>query len=71
METSFARVIDEHLELKRRNESGMSRELTQAGRSGEASPVASAATASEGAPPSGPDYEDSLWGRAREFEWGD
>ena len=100
MDTTFARVIEEHLELKRRN-SGLDSDMplnrykiadpfenhplfkteeqarvedTLSGSDpniGESSDnvLAWPGAETELAPP--PSNEDSLWGRSRDFDWGD
>jgi hypothetical protein len=70
MQTSFARVIEEHLQLKRRNEAQARSDPGE----DSASDVDSepALTAAANGPLVGAfEDEDSLWGRAREFDWGD
>jgi hypothetical protein len=63
-------VIEEHLQLKRRNEV-----QARSDRGGERASDVGSAPALTGAA-DGPlvgafEEEDSLWGRAREFDWGD
>ena len=71
METSFARVIEEHLKLKRRNvaqaRSAPGRDRTSDDLDSEPAPASAADDPLVGAF----EYEDSPWGRAREFDWGD
>jgi hypothetical protein len=68
METSFARVIEEHLDLKHRN--GGRDGVERAG--GGANPEANSERADvEDQPRDTSGHEDSLWGRARDFDWGD
>jgi hypothetical protein len=70
METSFARAIEEHLELKRQHETQARVEAGQdhAGAYVEPDPAPAAAKTALVA---APDDEDSLWGRPRDFDWGD
>ena len=71
LETSFASVIEEHLELKRRSvarvRSDPSGDRTSDDLDSEPAPASAANDPLVGAF----EYEDSLWGRAREFDWGD
>jgi hypothetical protein len=69
METSFARAIEEHLELKRRNVARAPSEPYRDRAPGDLtaeSPRAAAASLFRSF-----DDEVSPWGRARDFEWGD
>jgi hypothetical protein len=95
-DTSFARVIEEHLELKRRNsqldgsmpigryniedpfenhplfktEEQARLEDTLSGREPELEPSKVLAWPVEDTDPA-VDPEDTLWGRSRDFDWGD
>jgi hypothetical protein len=95
-DTTFARVIEEHLELKRRNsqldaampidrynvadpfenhplfktEEQAQLEDTLSGREPELEPSKVLAWAGEDTDPA-VDPEDTLWGRSRDFDWGD
>ena len=98
-ETTFARVIEEHLELKRRNsqldgrlpidryrvadpfenhplfktEEQARLEDTLSGRESELElePSHVLAWPSDDEAPEPTDPEDTLWGRSRDFDWGD
>lgn len=67
METSFARVIEDHLELKRRRASETRSDANDGDVKLDDSPTATGNSLL----PDAPDYEESVWGRAREFDWGD
>ena len=71
METSCTRVLNEHRELKSRNASEKRREpgkeCTGSDVNSKMLPAAPAEDCAAGAV----DYDDSLWGRGREFDWGD
>jgi hypothetical protein len=97
-DTTFARVIEEHLDLKRRNseldgampidryrvadpfenhplfktEEQARLEDTLSGRESEFDLEPSPVLAWPGEPEAdAPDPEDTLWGRSRDFDWGD
>jgi hypothetical protein len=96
-ETTFARVIEEHLELKRRNsqldgslpidryrvadpfenhplfktEEQARLEDTLSGREPELEPSHVLAWPVDEDVPEVTDTEDTLWGRSRDFDWGD
>jgi hypothetical protein len=71
MEVSFADVIEEHLELKRRHRRQSGGEPTVAGRSSDGAQESLPRAAVDEFAENVPDYEDALWGRARDFDWGD
>jgi hypothetical protein len=62
-ETNFARIIEEHLELKRLED-------TLGGHEPELEPSKVLAWPGEDTDPP-VDPEDTLWGRSRDFDWGD
>ena len=69
METSFASAIADHLELKSRRgaRTGAEEEKPSEPESNPTRKAAAAQEVSLGAS----EYEDALWGRPREFDWGD
>jgi len=71
MEVSFADVIEEHLELKRRHRRQSRGEPTVAARSSDGAQESLPRAAVDEFADNVPDYENGLWGRARDFDWGD
>jgi len=70
METSFARAIEEHLKLKRRNEAKARSDVGQI-RCNDVHSEPALTTAVNGPLVAPLEDEGSLWGSAREFDWGD
>jgi hypothetical protein len=71
MEASFADVIEEHLELKRQHRRHSRGQPTVAGRRSDGAQESLPRAAVDEFAENVPDYEDALWGRARDFDWGD
>ena len=66
----FAQVIQDHLELKERN-SKLEETMDGDEQAVPAEPTVLAWPGEETAENAGPDSEESLWGRSRDFDWGD
>src|SRR5215207_1999733 len=71
VEPSFASVIKEHLDLKRRNVARVRSDPVGDRTSDDLDSEPAAASAANDPLLGAFEYEQSLWGRAREFDWGD
>ena len=71
VETSFASVIEEHLELKRRNVARVRSDPVGDRTTDDLDSGPAQASAANDPLLGAFEYEESLWGRAREFDWGD